>query len=428
MTIVFLFFSLYFALFLRFNKRANGISPLLLISSFWLISIALSIWVYYYDLIPDIQGKITTFPYVFLIGCMIFSFSPFYRINFSHIRHIDSCNYEKLLYDLACILIICSFLPLIEHLFLIVQNNGTTINFQQQLSDTYEIKRESDINKLSSLARLMNGFLSSFRCVTIVLFFYFLGRKNYSRKFKSFLFFPILNSFLYNFLGASRAALFIDLANVILCFLMVQNTYSFYLQKIVKKILFLLIGSITSLLTIISTARYFFSSKDFIADSLFDWIAIYFGEATIRFNAQMWNIYMYMQGDNCFSFIKSLLGLPTFTDLLERRSFWTPRTNIPTHVFYTFIGDFYGDFGPLGCILILIFFISPFYFIIKAIDCHKDSIKFHHLIYVAIWGAICMYGFTYFLYKTFYEFRCFLVQISFALALSMLSKYSSEKD
>ena len=359
---------------------------------------------------------------------MFLSFSPFYKINFNDVQNIDSCNYEKLLYEFSCILIAFSFLPLIEHIILLLQNNSGSVNFQQHLSDTYEIKRESDINKLSFLGHIMNCFSSNFRCVTIVLFFYFFGKEHYSYTFKLLLFLPILNSIISHFLGASRAAMFIDLANIYLVFLMVQNTYSPYFRKIIKKILFILTTSIVSLLMIVSVARYLFSSKPVVADSLFDWLAIYFGEATVRFNTQMWNIYMYMQGDNCFSFIKKLLGLPTFTDLLDRRAFWTPRTKIFTHVFYTFIGDFYGDFGPLGCFIVIFIFICPCFFIIKNLMKKNNTIKFHHLIYVALWGSICLYGFTYFLYKTFFEFRCFFVQVIFALMLSMLSKYSLKRN
>ena len=428
MTCVVIFFCVNLLMFVYFNKRINRASPLLLISLFWVISSAFGIYVYCYDLIPNIRERTTIMPYAFLLGCMMLSFSPFYKINFAGIRNINACNYEKLLFYFSCLLIVFSFLPLAEHLILLLKNNGDAAQFQQQLSDIYEMKRENDVSQLSFPSRMMNGFSSNFRCVTIVLFFYFIGKEGYSRTFKILLFLPILNSVLEHFLGASRASLFFDLANIFLIFLIVQGTYSPNLRRKVKKVLFIIAGSIVSLLSIVSVARYFFSSKTSLGtSSIFDWIAIYFGEATVRFNTQMWDISAYMQGDNSFSFVKSLLGFPTFVDLLERRAYWTPKTKISTHVFYTFIGDFYGDFGPIGCVLVVLAFVFPCFLIARYVRRHKDSIKFHHLVYISLWGSICLYGFTYFLYKTYYGFRCFFVQVLFALILAILSNPSFKR-
>lgn len=424
---VILFFFAILMLFLRWQFSVGGFTPITIILGFWTLSAFGAIYLYAENLIPGLTGNVTLLPYVFLFSMLYISIYPFRKIKYSKIRIISTEPYEKFLYYLSVFFIICSILPLIEHLIYLFKNIGQSVTFQQQLNDIYEIKREEDVNQLSLPARVLNGIISPFGRFIPFLLLYWLGKNNYSKKFKFLLLLPILNVQCAHFIGASRAALFLDLANYILVICFCRHTLSQSIWKTLKRITIIIFSIISSALCFLSLARFLFGrSLASGAQTMTDWITVYFSESTLRFNAFMWNISTYMQGDNCFSFIKKILGLHTFNDILDRQAYWQPKTKILGHVFYTFIGDFYGDFGPIGCFLIITFFVSICGIIIYNLKQHPYEISFHSMYFLILWASICMYGFTYFLYKTFYNGRTLFIQILLMFILYLIKIFKKK--
>lgn len=80
----------------------------------------------------------------------------------------------------------------------------------------------------------------------------------------------------------------------------------------------------------------------------------YLGKGHLDFNEDLWYIKKTTEGDNSFSYVKAFIGLDTFKDFLERRKYWNQRkTGVDPVLFYTYVGDWFMDFGG-GITFILI--------------------------------------------------------------------------
>lgn len=76
--------------------------------------------------------------------------------------------------------------------------------------------------------------------------------------------------------------------------------------------------------------------------SMLGWISLYAGEGTLNFNQNMWHTQAFTEGDNCFAFIKYILGMDTFTD------FWNAEIT----------GDLKWEYLPVDSIPLLVTYIQ----------------------------------------------------------------------
>lgn len=133
---------------------------------------------------------------------------------------------------------------------------------------------------------------------------------------------------------------------------------------------------------------------------IWTWISLYLGEGSLRFSQYVWNLNTTSAGDTCFSFIKDLLGLETFTDNTSRRDFYEVRLGIPTSIFYTMIGDFYQDLGFVGTIILVIIIYIILNKMLQRIV-NKHSFTFVSLFFISIFTLIFLHGFMYYIFKQY---------------------------
>lgn len=362
----------------------------------WSISSLLAIYLFIdngseYVILKN-SDRITLLPYIYLFSIYLLGLIPVLKIQSNRIQYVRTKGYSNFLYPLTIFFIVVSLLPLIENFFYLI--NSFDSNIMTGLSDTYDSKKYAWKTWHSLLGKKMETILILFNKLLAILFFYWLPSKK-NILFKIFALFPLLTCLLYGFLTASRAAIVLDLTYIIFLYLLLKNTLSDSMQKKLKTFMLLGTSVIFSLILIITYARYNESVADSHDFSVFKWIAIYLGESTLRFNAQMWNIDTYMLGDKCFPGLKSIIGLDTFTNLIDRRNYWEPKIGIQNNVFYTYVGDFFSDFGMIGAILLVLLFILPF----RWIHIKHSSLTLSSILYISIWYSVILYGSTYYCYQ-----------------------------
>lgn len=197
---------------------------------------------------------------------------------------------------------------------------------------------------------------------------------------------------------------------------MFRNTLEKDLIKRINLVLLISGGVIVLTLALITISRFGDSDEDIMS-----WISMYAGEGALRFSENAWGLNITSNGDTCFSFIKEVLGLDTFTDTLERRDHYSSILKIPTTIFYTYIGDWYIDLGLIPT-SILSFLISIIInkFLKKAII--KKELRLNELFVICVITLILTFGFTYYVVKTYGSqlelIRCFL----FVYIISCFSK------
>jgi hypothetical protein len=124
-------------------------------------------------------------------------------------------------------------------------------------------------------------------------------------------------------------------------------------------------------------------------------LELYAGEGFCNFAGDMWNMKETANGENCFAtFIYKWNGIEKAgRDYVHLESILHRRMN----VFYTFIGDYYTDFGRTYTV----FFVSLITMLfMKLTQCH-NLISLGKIITICMWTKILVIGITYWTYLNY---------------------------
>ncbi|NTW32713.1 MAG: oligosaccharide repeat unit polymerase [Bacteroidetes bacterium] len=412
MLYVLIYFMLMFftAVFYFVKKKSIDIFGLLIIV--WTIASGCSVYIYinipYYAF-----NEITVTPYLYLYALFMIGAYPFMTFDVKRIKSIRS-NY-KLMYVLSVFIIGLSVLPLIENSIYFIKT--FSLSDSSVYSEVYVAKsNEEDVRVwLSMPGRIMNTVcILLYLCAPIILF-YWLIQKRMRWLLIIGLMLSIVNISVYSLLAATRVAMLSQILYMIYLYLLFRQLLNKRVEKYIRITALVVLSGFVLLFMMLSLSRFNNTFAGISEYSVFGWFAVYGGESSLRFNAQMWNIKAYMNGDNGFSFFKQLLGFGSFSDLYDMRYYWTKYTYIDQQVFYTYIGDIYGDFGPLICV-IMIAMVS-----VTVSVKNKDNYQLYELIPMTIWYYVCSFGFLYYPFATNFSNKILLSTVVFYYIVKIFS-------
>ena len=398
---------IFFLLFLLRNRREYMVY--IYIVSLWTFSSLASI---VYGTALNLLDDLRVMPYAFLFVCLLVSFYPFYR-NDKSINGITIGNWKMFKYVIVGLGVI-SVLPFLENLIHVLTTYKSSNS--DAISDLYYEKMSGDfdrakyINWFSLPGRIGNSINLKFQNCSLFLLFIYLCTKENNKKIILLLLVSALNPVLYQLNMSGRSSLvWFFLMSVLLFFIF----YGFIQKKtrtLIVKVGLVALAAGVFLISILTLARYN-NNEGANSISLLAWVSLYIGEGSLNFNNDMWDIKVLTQGDNCFNFFKNILGFDTFTDVLERREYWGPKTGINPVRFYTFIGDIFSD---------IYFFVLPFIFIIsvflrRLINKSSSPSLFTLYLYFT-WGCLCLTGVTCYTLKTNQS----MIDMSFSLIVIAL--------
>jgi len=197
-----------------------------------------------------------------------------------------------------------------------------------------------------------------------------------------------LNPIVSNLNVGSRFAFVVDSLYYISVFVMFKGLLSKRMARILKTAFFfgfVIFGIVFLSITIVKV-----NAGD---ASLYSSLSLYGGESFLNFSDYMWNNCSYTNGDNAFFVFKYIFdAYPS-----EHRDFeyLTSRSGLMAMVFYTYIGDFYMDFGPVGAFVCCLFISLVLYGIISAVR-RYPSVYMYAL--MAVFMKILIGGFAYYQY------------------------------
>ena len=328
---------LYAPLLIYTYNKYKSFNQVVLIAFVWFLSAFFSIFYIQSDIKWISIHKTTFIPFLYLIGVFWLTFWPLIKIRSVRIVIDESKFINKVCLFVAFVAII----PFMENFVQIFMSGNSLVS----ISNNYENRDAVNFDArahMSFIGSKLNSILLFFQYITPILFFNYLSSKNK----KSLLILiglicAILNTIIFSFNLGARGVMVNMSLYVLFLFLLYKN----YIEKKYLKFL-LIVGSGLSVVLVfvflyISIGRFGDSSYNLI-----DWIYRYAGESFINFNNDMFYIDNYTYGQNSFSTILS--DEPRNIDKLANT------TGIRAYVFYTYIGDFYMDFGPFGTILIIV--------------------------------------------------------------------------
>lgn len=337
---------------------------------------------------------------------------PFNFLKIQDIKYIDDFGIEKVLKYFSICLFILSILPFIESFIRLFSINS------QSLVAAYEggEKNSSLFVYYSNQAR---NYLTFF---IVPLFFYFLYKGAACKIYFYYISFALFTSVLLAFTGGGRGTMVNQLNYLVFCYIVFSKFIHPRIKTKIKKMSFIGVGVVITLLLIITLARADFSKNKSNAASLdlITWISLYLGQGPLEFSRQMYPSTVRTEGDNSFPLIKTTLGLKTFKENNERREYWERKQAILNYIFYTVIGDIYSDLGYDDTILFIVFLS-----IVMSIYIHKcstEKISMQSIIIISLYFEWVSMGFMNNCFKTYYyQFHIFVTCVILAL-LSILQR------
>ncbi|TLV02388.1 O-antigen polymerase [Dyadobacter luticola] len=355
-------------------------------------------------------SNLKIFPAIFLFVLFLIVVYPIIRFDTSKLWRI-TFNYN-VVYWLSMVIGAISILPAIEVTFLLTKVSQMD---QSIFAEIHRLKNEGegtiDTLQLSGISKIMYVLISRFSDVTPILLFLQLASRKKDWKVIIALLIPIYCVNAMGVVQAGRSTLTYTVVYFLALYLIFKDFLPLNAKKAVRRYGIILLSLVVGIFLFITFARY--NQKSVAADvPVIEWISLYAGEGTLYFNEFVWNMRGTTNGDYIFAYFKDLLDFKAFTDVVERRDYWVLKTNIPQHVFYTFIGAVIEDLGKTGGAVFLIF-IS--FLITRATNLARRFLTLSNIIILCIWCKIVISGITFYAYGGHNKTELLIVDLVFAL-------------
>lgn len=390
---------LYASILIYSYRKYQNISPVLLIPFIWFISSLFSIFYIQSEIRWESIHKTTLFPFIYLFSVFLLTYWPLLNINPKEIVIDES----KLVERISLLLSIIAIIPFMENFYKIFISGSSMIN----LAENYE--NRGDINfdlrsHMSFIGSKLNSILMFMQHITPILLFNYLSK---SGKIKLYviigLICAVFNTAIFSFNLGSRGVTFNLLLYVCFLFLLYKDYIRKEYLKAITVLGSILCGILILVLFYITIGR--FNNTDY---SILDWIYRYAGESFVNFNNDLYHINNYTHGENTFSFI--------FNDGHRDIYNLSKTTGVRAYVYYTYIGDFYMDFGPYLTIILVASLSVLFYRFIKK----RRQLNLGSIIVYSLYSMIMLLS-----TNCFYFINRGIIYGSFALMIGVW--YSSKK-
>jgi oligosaccharide repeat unit polymerase len=356
-------------------------------------AISSSSTIYYIDKTPQQVGSIHPEALFYLFTALIICISPFLKFDETKIIQIKSGRNHNLIVNLSLFLLPFLYLALLEITIISININASSlVNIYDNLEDSLNVT-----NKLSWLGGKAMIIADFSQPLLPILFFYLLQFKNKYTFIKVSLLLGMLLFVLKGYANAQRVAMVSTFLYFFFVYMLFKPALNDAVKRRINGIGTVLVSLLAVLIIYTTIARFSDVEDSYEGFDIWTWVSLYSGEAPLRFSETMWDdMRVTSNGDTSFALFKSALGFETFDTLYDRREYWEPRQGIPINVFYTFVGDWYCDFGPYGAYIVCIIF----YLLLKSLLPSKkvNTIYLDQIIIIAILGKILIMGFTFYTY------------------------------
>lgn len=329
-------------------------------------------------------NQIRLLPFIYLFLMLMLFFSPILKYNAYKIDEIQKVPSIYLLI-ISMIFIVASLiqLPTIVSDFafsikkLLTTSSGGLDLYHKSLAEA----RFLGDGKISNFGSVISNTYGKFG---ILLFFYYLTLTKRSKLILIGLFISIIISILTNVSLGQRGAILQTLLSMIITYFALRR----FFQPKVNRIIKIVGGSllIASLIPVIALtiSRFGNNTKGSMSS-----VYYYGGQENLYFNNYGLDDGGIRYGDRTFPLFKRILGFENVPkNFVERRAKY-PHLIINDRNFYTFVGDFTIDFGPIIATLIFLFFSI---FVIIKTKIRNGIIRFHQLILLHFVMIVCMLG------------------------------------
>lgn len=379
-----------FLIYLFYTKRP-WVSRILV--SIWLVSFICACVYAQFGLFGMVD--VTYSSIVYLDACLLIYLYPLFMNEVDLVCDIP----DKTIRLCECLLLVLGVLYLVPFFENVVHFIDTFSAPSDSILDVYYDKMDIDtrdeiVTWLDPISLHITQTLSRFnRLPLLLLFLIFTKRTTIKYKNYFFYFIAVFTPILGDINSSGRGAFAFFILSVIILYFLFKQNLTIKIPKALLMIVSSIIGvSIVGIFAITTMRADSYNADEWI------WTSLYFGEGSVRFGDQMWNIKCSTLGDNSFSYFTSLFGFEAITDPLQRRLVWNEGvTGVDPVRFYTFVGDWFSDLGvyfTLPLIALLSFLVNRYL--------KRNSHGLIGVFLVFIYIYIIATGYTYYCFKAAY--------------------------
>lgn len=403
MVIVVLYTFAWFLTYIRQKNKIGKFSPSLLIIASYVVYGIFSILYYnnldLYNYIYDIYRghrdyhNVRVFPFIYLYFMLMLALYPSINYDKENIQHIQ-CPSIIIIHIFIIVYTVCSLTLLPTTISKISSNFYVLIGDSEGANLLYHMNRmsgssEKGVAGFIGFVSIIQNIFSEINCF---VFCYYMTLKKRKRILVNIEVFVITINFLVLAVSGGRTSIVMVLWAIIISILVFYPFFDNNVRGKVKFIGFCMLIILAIPVILITIGR-------FAGRSVFDSIISYIGMANINFNIYGLDANGIRYGDRTMNLFKRWLGLDTYEGIMEVRSAYS-YMKMNDRLFYTFVGDFTLDFGPIVAIIIFVLFSISFFKLTKT---KNNKITFHKLLIVFFTLCICSQGGMYLFYFSFVQ-------------------------
>ena len=380
-------FSLYFVTFILYQckKKYFSIGSFVLLFYTFLSLLAIPL---FSSPIAKEYNDLRLFPFIYLYLALMMCFSPLLRFKDKKINSIKMPD-PNLMNIISAIIIVSFIIKFLTEVSSLSLNNQFLD--PMALAENYN-ERERGGEPGFGLSNALRFISYLFSPVLALFFFYNILMRN---KLLSFgIAVSIISYLIISLSNGDRYYVFNLFMDLPFLFLLFRHK----LDKNIRKKMVLTLASIGLLLVVglatVTMGR--FANNKQQEDYLIYSIETYAAQNFIFFNNYGLDAGGIRYGENTANLGKKLLGLKTSNTPLEGRMMYS-NLKINDSRFYTFVGDFTLDYGPVTGFVVLML-MTLFFLRLLRTD-NKGEYKFNQIIILTLLYQICAHGFSLFPYS-----------------------------
>jgi oligosaccharide repeat unit polymerase len=403
-----------FLIVLVFYARKYGLNIGSLLLILYTLVFAAAIPLYYgYEKYSDVHVSFFSMIYlvvmifIWLMPILIFSTKEYTFSEYFSIHKFNALSYALIA---SGVLTYAFLLPAGIH-----NLSNPDISFIRNATMKGEIEIYSD----NAFVNFIISNLSLFYPLSIILFFYSIAFLERGKIFNILLFFSTTAFIVISLLYVARGDIVYWALMYVFLYIFFRKYFNYDKRKtiMIPFVIAVILGIMY--FTIISLARF----ETYDHGPLFG-ILDYWGQPAINFGDYFDHFTVFQHGTLNFPYVQRILGLPHREGVVDYFDQASTDTGYYLGVFYTFIGSFFIDFGPIGtAILVLVASFLGFVLFRKS-----DEIPIYKIILMVLYCQIPLQGLFIFnlLNDNGNKYIFFMLILSFIIRIKIIKKEDIE--
>ena len=378
------------------QKKKNNFGTSAYLSALYLIWAVVSLFLYRDDQ-RNSFGSLSLFPFLYLFSMILLFMRPNIRYDKSNIETIQ-CPSRIIVQSFFIVYGLCSLIALPVIIRQLVENMQIILYDPTAGDLLYQINMKNattgnDIAGILGYAALIRNF---FRESFIFLLFYYMTEKRRSHTLTVYLM-VVLGLDIFSALASGgRTSFTMILFAAGSGYFIFRDYWDPKLKKWIQTVIAIAGLGFFFILITLTISR--FSANNYSGSPLWSLLS-YLGQSPLNFNQNGLNAGGIRYGDRTLNTFKALLGMKPPADFFAVRSKYS-YMRMNDSVFYTFVGDFTLDFGPVVAAII---FILYSFFATRLSRTKSKTIRFHRLLIVYFGACVCSQGSMYLFYYSFVQ-------------------------